>query len=121
MEFLLQTSRAASVERVLTDPETDLHTPALCDVEVAAALRRVSFTGALTDERRGQAVADYTDLPLTRHGHLPLLLRILELRQNMSAYDATYVALAEHLGAGLLTADRRLARAVADHTGVKVL
>ena len=64
------------------------------------------------------AVADYLDLPLTRHAHTPLLPRMLELRENFSAYDATYVALAELLGASLLTADRALARAAVRHVEV---
>jgi predicted nucleic acid-binding protein len=57
-------------------------------------------------------VQDYLDLPLTRHGHEQVLSRILDLRDNFSAYDATYAALAEGLGALLLTADAHLARAV---------
>lgn len=56
--------------------------------------------------------SDYADLPLTRHAHLPLIGRILELRNNFSAYDAAYVALAELLDVPFLTADERLARAV---------
>jgi predicted nucleic acid-binding protein len=57
-------------------------------------------------------------LPVTRHGHVPLLPRILGLEASFSAYDAAYVALAELLHAELLTADERLARAVRTHTEV---
>lgn len=89
-----------------------LHVPALCDIEVASALRRLMHAGQLESQRAGHALRDLTGLPLTRHTHLPLLGRILELRDNFSAYDATYVALAERLGARLLTTDVRLARAV---------
>ncbi|MDT8369726.1 MAG: type II toxin-antitoxin system VapC family toxin [Longimicrobiales bacterium] len=121
VELLLRTPFAAPVEEVLTDEESDLHVPALCDVEAAAALRRLSLAGMLDDVRREEALVDYADLPITRHGHLALLPRILELRQNFSAYDATYVALAERLEAELLTADRRLARAVGTHTDLAVL
>jgi predicted nucleic acid-binding protein len=120
VEFLLRTPRGAMVEAVLTAPDTDLHVPALCDIEVAAVLRRLSRS-VLDAERRGQALADYADFPLTRHGHLSLLPRVLEMRDAFTAYDAAYVALAEVLEAGLLTADRRLARAVETHTGVTVL
>ena len=95
--------------------------PALCDVEVAAGLRRALLRRALSGERAEEAVRDYLDLPLSRHGHQGLVVRILELRANFSAYDATYVALAEHLGAELLTADERLARAVQAHTKIAVL
>ena len=90
----------------------DLHTPALCDVEVAAALRRSLLTRRLTARRAAEALDDYLDLPLLRHGHQPLLGRILQLRSNFSAYDAAYVALAEQLSGELLTADVGLARAV---------
>ncbi len=99
----------------------DLHAPALCDVEVAAGLRRALLGGLLSVPRAQEALADLHDLPLTRHGHLGLLGRILELRANLSAYDAAYVALAERLRAELLTADRALARAAEAHAAVRVL
>jgi len=60
-------------------------------------------------------------MPITRHGHQQLLARILELRANLSAYDAAYVVLAERLGGRLLTADELLARAVRTHTSIDVL
>lgn len=107
--------------RILGDPEVDLHAPALCDVEVAAGLRRALLAGAISVARAEEALTDHGDLPLTRHGHLGLLGRILELRRNLSAYDAAYVALAEHLSAELLTADRALARPAAAHTNLRIL
>lgn len=121
MELLLGTSRGGRVEVFLTDVDADVHVPALCDVEVAAALRSLSALGVLTAERLAEALSDYVDLPVTRHGHLAVLSRVLELRDNFSVYGATYVALAERLGAGLVTADRRLRRAVASHTAVDVV
>lgn len=71
--------------------------------------------------RAGKALADYNDLPLTRHGHTMLVELVLDMRANFSAYDATCIALAERLGADLLTADAPLARAAAKHTGLRVL
>ncbi len=112
MEYLLQTDRSGAIGGVLEAAEIDLHTPALCDVEVAAALRRSLLTRRLTAMRAADALEDYLDLPLFRHGHQALLGRILRLRSNFSAYDAAYVALAEHLNGELLTADDGLARAV---------
>lgn len=100
---------------------TDLHVPALCDVEVAAGLRRALIRGVVSDQRAEEAVVDYLDLPLTRHGHQSLIGRVLGLRKNFSPYDATYVALAEQLGASLLSADGALARAVRAHTKLVVL
>ncbi len=92
--------------------DVDLNTPALCDIEVAAALRRSLLTQRLNSVRAAEALQDYLDLALTRHGHQALLGRVLELRSNFSAYDAAYVALAEQLKGELLTADDSLARAV---------
>ncbi len=62
---------------------------------------------------------DYVDLPLTRHGHQLLLARVLGLRNNFSASDATYIALAERLGATLITGDEGLARAIETHPEIK--
>jgi predicted nucleic acid-binding protein len=99
----------------------DLHAPALCDVEIVAGLRRAVLQRKLTGGRAHEAIHDYLDLPISRHGHQQLLIRMLELRANFSAYDATYLALAERLAGDLLTGDERLARAVRDHTEITVL
>lgn len=95
--------------------------PALCDIEVAAAMRRAVRRGLVSTQRSSEAIDDYLDLPLTRHGHQSLLPRILELKDNFSAYDATYVALAERLGASLLTGDQHLVRAANTHTDLVIL
>jgi predicted nucleic acid-binding protein len=95
--------------------------PALCDIEVAAGLRRALLRDLVSADRAELALGQYVLLPLTRHGHQTLLPRVLELRSNFSAYDACYVALAELLGAELLTADARLSRAVRTHTTIGVL
>lgn len=104
------------MEEVIRDRETDLHVPSLCDVEVASGLRRLLLHRMCSVQRAGQVIEDYLDLRLVRHGHQRLLGRIVSLRANFSAYDATYVALAEKLGASLLTADQRLRRAVTSTT-----
>lgn len=115
------TEQAGPIEEIVRAPETDLHVPALCDVEVTAGLRRALLRRALSPQRAALAVEDYLDLPLTRHGHQSLLRRILDLRMNFSVYDATYVALAEQLGATLLTADQGLTRAARSHTRLAIL
>ena len=121
LEYLLQTRASPAVGRVLRAPQTDIRVPTLCDVEVAAGLRRGLLRGILSADRANQAVDLYLLLPIGRHGHRALLPRILDLHENFSAYDATYVALAESLGAQLLTADERLARAARTHTSLAVL
>ena len=115
VEYILQTDHSGEIDRVVQAAEIDLHAPALCDVEVAAALRRSLLTGRLTATRAEDALEDYLDLPLIRHGHQALLGRMLKLRSNFSAYDAAYVALAEQLKGELLTADGGLARSVRRH------
>lgn len=95
--------------------------PALCDVEVMAGLRRAVLRSLVSVERAQLALEHYLLLPLTRRGHQALLPRILQLHANFSAYDACYVALAEHLGAPFITADDRLARAVRTHTSLDLL
>jgi len=112
VEYLLRADRARQIEGIVQAAETDLHTLALCDVEVAAALRRGLLSRKLTAMRAADALEDYLDLPLFRHGHQALLGRLLELRSNFSAYHAAYVALAEQLRGELLTADDGLARAI---------
>lgn len=81
------------------------------DLEVASILRRHNRLGLVDDRRARLALVDLAALPLQRAPHLPLLSRCWELRENVTSYDAAYVALAEVLGSVLLTADRRLAGA----------
>ena len=123
-ELLLGRPASRAVEEQLRDHDFDLHAPHLLDVEVLSALRRVVAAGDASAERAGYAVTDLLDLPLERYPHDGLAPRIWALRANFSAYDATYVALAEAItdgGAPLLTADARLARAAGDHTELRVL
>ncbi len=91
------------------------------DLEVAQGLRRYVASGQL-DARRGSLALDHlAELDLARYPHQPLMPRIWSLRQNLTAYDSAYVALAEALGATLLTRDRRLAGAPQIATAVEVV
>jgi predicted nucleic acid-binding protein len=72
-------------------------------------LRRFVAGGELSTARAEQALADYDDLRIARYPHRSLLRRIWQLRENCTAYDAAYLALAEAVGAPLITCDRRLA------------
>jgi predicted nucleic acid-binding protein len=99
----------------------DLHTPALCDLELVAGVRRMLRQGLLDEARASATLRDYVDHPMTRHGHLALLDRVLALRHNLSPYDAAYLALAERIGAELLTADEPFRRAARTHSDVTLV
>ena len=109
LEFLLQTPIGARIEARLSG-EDELHAPHLVDVEVCQGLRRLVRTGEVSAGRAREAIEDLTDLDLHRHFHLDLLDRAWALRNNLSAYDAVYVALAEAIDAPIVTCDGPLAR-----------
>ena len=121
IEVLLRTSGAALVEaRLFTAGET-LHAPHLIDVETAQVIRRYAAGGEIDGARGREALADLADFPLRRYAHDFLLPRVWDLRHNLTAYDAVYVALAEALDATLLTRDRRLAAASGHRARVEVV
>jgi len=95
----------------LARPEETVHVPHLFDLEVISALRRARTAGRLSADRARGVLADLSALRAIRYAHTPFLPRIWELRTNVTAYDAVYVALAEALDAPLLTLDERLANA----------
>jgi predicted nucleic acid-binding protein len=111
LEFLLQTPLGTRVEARVFRDEDELHAPHLADVEVTQGLRRLVRAGEVTPDRAAEAIADLADLDLHRHPHLDLLTRAWKLRENVTAYDAMYVALAEALDAPIITCDAPLAKA----------
>ncbi|MGQ0560426.1 MAG: type II toxin-antitoxin system VapC family toxin [Gemmatimonadota bacterium] len=110
VEVLLQLTAAESLMGRLFDSGETLHGPQLLDVEVTQVVRRYWLRGELTAIRAGEAIQDLADLPVTRYAHDSLLTRIWQLRNNLTAYDAAYVALAEALGAPLITRDASLGK-----------
>lgn len=98
------------MSRVIFGANETLHAPHLIDLEVAQVLRRYVLSAAISAERGGEALGDLAEFPITRHPHFVLLPRIWEMRHDFTAYDATYLALAEALEARLVTRDRALAR-----------
>lgn len=111
VEMLLGSQAGRRAMSFLLHAEADLHASELLDVEVLHVLRRAVSRQQLSVARANDALATLDALPLRRHGHSVLRQRVWQHRANLSAYDATYVALAEGLGAGLLTCDARLASA----------
>ncbi|MFL5897359.1 MAG: type II toxin-antitoxin system VapC family toxin [Solirubrobacterales bacterium] len=99
----------------------ELAAPELIDLEVLSTLRRAARARRLDENRSLQALTDLAALPLRRVPHLPLLGRVWELRDNLSAYDASYVALAEALDTVLVTADGRIERASGINCEIAVL
>jgi predicted nucleic acid-binding protein len=98
-----------------------LTAPELVDLEVVSVWRRQVSAGAMDERRALLALADLGTLPLRRTPHRPLLARCWELRDNLTIYDAAYVAVAEALGVLLLTGDARLARATGPTCPIEVL
>jgi len=121
LEVLLRMPAGVAVEERLFEPEESLHVPHLVDVEVAQVLRRYALAGEVEAGRCRAALDDLAGLPLTRYPHDFLMSRVWDLRGNLSAYDAVYVALAEALDAPLLTRDRRLANAPGHGARVEVV
>ena len=87
----------------------ELAAPHLADLEVTSVLRRSVAAGSVTAQRAYQALQDLSDLDVERVAHTSLLPRVWELRGNYTAYDASYVALAELVQAPLLTCDAKMA------------
>jgi len=95
--------------------------PDLADIETMSALRRLWLTGELKADRFAIALDSLAALPVMRHPALPLLPRVFALKENLTPYDAVYVALAEALNCPLVTADARLANAPGIHCDVQLV
>lgn len=122
VEWLLGSERGqAVVAELRRDADQLFQAPDLLDVEVVQALRRMARTRVLTDERAAGAVALLAELPIDRCPAGPLVGRMWTLRNNLSAYDAAYVSLAEALDCPLLTCDERCAKAPGHLAEVRVV
>jgi predicted nucleic acid-binding protein len=121
MEWLLQTPRGLRVGRRIFAAGGSLHAPHLLDAELTQALRRYVAVHGLSVSRAEEALQDLMDLRVRRYPHTPFLRRTWALRNNLTSYDALYVALAEALGATLLTCDAKLAAAPGHRARVEVI
>jgi predicted nucleic acid-binding protein len=109
--FLNLGPSAVRIRERLGQAAGGVHIPHLFDVEVLHALRRHSLRGALSGEQGRLILGLLREMTAVRYPHAPLAARIWELKENLTAYDAAYVALAEALDAPLITTDARLAQA----------
>lgn len=120
VDWLLRTDAGREIEHRIYSHSETLHTVHLLDVEFAQVLRRLVREKTLTAKRAEEAIEDLGALRLTRYAPALLLHRIWRHRQNLSAYDAAYVALAEELKAPLITRDRKIASAPGHSAAVEV-
>jgi predicted nucleic acid-binding protein len=121
IDVLLRRQGADAIKARLFDTGATLHVPHFLDVEVAHVLRRHAAARVIGANRGGELLADLGDLVLQRYPHYWLLPRVWELRHNLTAYDAVYVALAEALDAPLVTRDARLAAAPGHQARIEVM
>lgn len=120
VDWLLQTPAGLRIERRIFSRNESLHAPHLIDLEVAQVLRRLVRENAVSAARASQAIQDLLDLRVTRYPHFVLLPRIWQLRHNLTAYDAAYIALAEELGAALVSRDSRLSSATGHSASIEL-
>ena len=121
IELLLNTASGGRLAARLADEAEIVHVPHLVDLEIAQVLRRYVLGGALDERSGATALQRWRDFDAERYPHEPLLDRIWQLRANVSAYDAVYVALAEALSDVLVTGDHRLARVPGLRVGIEAV
>ena len=121
LELLLNTEGGTRVSARIADPAESLHSPHLLSVEVTQVLRRYATTGSVATDVAVSALDDLAALDIERYEHEPLLSRVWDLRDNVTAYDAVYLALAEALDAPLLTFDSKLAASPGHRAAIELL
>lgn len=121
LDVLLQAPAASAIEARIFRPGETLHAPHLIDLEVAQVLRRFAAANRVDPQRCREALGDWLAFSVMRYAHDLLLPRVWELRGNLTAYDAAYIALAEALNAPLLTRDGRLGGATGHSAKIVVV
>ena len=121
VELLLNTEAGRRLAVRLSDESEFVHAPHLIDVEIAQVLRRYVRHGTLDEGFGARALERWRELGVERYSHEPLLDRVWQLRDNISAYDAVYVALAEALSMVLVTGDRKLIGAPGVNAAIELI
>ncbi len=121
IEVILRTQAGSVIERRMFAPGETRHAPHLIDIETTQVVRRYVAKGDLEIKRGREAIRDLAAVSLIRYAHWDLLPRVWAMRDNISAYDAVYIALAEQLDAPLITRDRRLASAPGHQARVELI
>lgn len=119
-EMLLGTAKGRRVAEAIGS-EHSLHAPELLSLEIASVLRGLVRTGQIDVTDADQVIADLGSLGIEFYEHLAFLPRVFAMRDNLTAYDAAYVALAEALGVALLTCDMKLGRAPGNRAAVQIV
>lgn len=114
------TPRAAKLAARIALPNESLHAPHLIDLEVVSVLRGLEARKLVSPQTAAQANADLLALDLMRYPHDTLVPRAWQLRGNLTAYDAAYIALAEGLASPLVTCDGKLAMAPGNRARVEL-
>lgn len=121
LELAAKTPVATTIDARLIQVNNLACAPHLIDLEFAQGLRRWVLLKRIGEARANEAMADWSRLSILRYPHEQFMDRIWHLRHNLTAYDAAYVALAEFLGAPLLTRDARLARSSGHAAQIEVI
>ena len=121
VELLLNTASGRRLSARLLAETEGVHVPHLIDAEIAQVLRRFVLRGLLDARSGAAALRRWQDFDVDRYPHEALLNRVWELRANVTAYDATYLALAEALSMVFVTGDRRLARVPGARTAIELV
>ena len=121
IEFLLNTAAGKRLAARLADEAEDVHAPHLIDMEIAQVLRRYVLRGTLEEGMGALALDRWRNLEVERYPHEPFLGRVWQLQDNVTAYDAIYVALAEALSTVLVTGDRRLVGAPGVRAAIELI
>ena len=121
VEFVLNTAAGKRLAARLADEFVVAHVPHLIDLEVAQVLRRYVRHGMLHERMGALALERWRNLDVERYPHEPFLDRVWQLRDNVTTYDAIYIALAETLSTVLVTGDRKLVGAPGVRVAIELI